>query len=66
MKQKIKQLIPYSLVVLAITLPWFFKSGYLFFTEFVGGPKVILDWRSGWFLFDAVIVGLSYILPMGY
>jgi len=43
----IKNFLPYLLVVLAITLPWFFSSGYLFFTDFVFGPNINLDWRNG-------------------
>lgn len=62
MKQKFKQLIPYFLVVLVIVLPWFFEPGYVFFTDFAWGPKILVDWHGASFLFNVVIAGLSHIL----
>ena len=46
MRNKIKKYLPYLGVVSAITLPWFFKSGYLFFTDMSWGPNLNLDWVS--------------------
>jgi len=65
MKQKILQLAPYFTVVLAITGVWFFKSGYLFFTDMVWGPNMVLPvWTSGWIYLDLIIKGLSVIIPV--
>ena len=59
----IKNFLPYLLVVLAITLPWFFSSGYLFFTDFVFGPNINLDWRDAFFSIKILMKFLSYLLP---
>jgi len=64
MKNKIKEFWPYLLVVLAIVLPWFFNSGYLFFTDMVWGPKITLDWTSSLFLLNLVIKGLSFVISI--
>lgn len=59
-----KPLLPYFAAVLAITLPWFFKSGYLFFVDFVLGPNVFLDWQSISFLRNAAFFLLSYVFSV--
>lgn len=62
--QWIKNLLPYLVVVLAITLPWFFSSGYLFFTDFVLGPQMQIEWWSGWVIYALLIKILSFVLPL--
>src|SRR5680860_1621880 len=65
MKQKILQLAPYFTVVFAITGVWFFKSGYLFFTDMSWGPNIVLPvWTSAGFYFWAVIKGLSFLISV--
>lgn len=54
----------YILVVLAIAAPWFIRPGYLFFTDNVWGPNLILNWTSSWFLFKFLIRILSFIFPI--
>jgi hypothetical protein len=66
MKNKIKEYFPYALVILAIILPWFFRSGYLFLTDMVWGPKIALDWTSAAFLFNLLVKGLSFVLPIPF
>jgi hypothetical protein len=57
---------PYLLTILVIVLPWFFRSGYLFLTDMVWGPKIGLDWTSSWFIFNLLIKGLSLVLPLDF
>jgi len=65
MKQKILQLVPYFAVVLAITGGWFFKPGYLFFTDMSWGPNIVLPvWTSVGFYFWTVIKGLSFLISV--
>ncbi len=64
--KRVRDLLPYIITVLAITLPWFFRSGYLFFTDFVFGPKIILDWQSSSFFVNAVFYSLSFVLPSAF
>ena len=66
MKNRIKEYCPYALAVLAIILPWFFRSGYLFLTDMVWGPKIMLDWTSASFLLNLVVKGLSFVLPIPF
>jgi len=66
MKNKIKEYCPYALAVLAIILPWFFRSGYLFLTDMVWGPKIMLDWTSTAFLLNLLVKGLSFVLPLAF
>ena len=66
MKNKIKEYGLYALVILAIISPWFFHPGYLFLTDMVWGPKIGLDWTSSWFLFNLLIKGLSFVLPIPF
>ncbi len=66
MINKLKQFWPYVLVILAIIAPWFFRSGYLFFTDFVMGPKIILDWQSNHFLLNLFFKILAFILPVDW
>lgn len=62
--QKIKNLLPYLIVVLAIVLPFFFKPGYMFFTDFVFGPNTRPDWASGGIVYNLLIKILPLIFPM--
>ena len=63
-KNLAKQWWPYLTLVLLIVLPWFFKRGYLFFTDMSWGPNIILPhWTSGWIYLDLIIKGLSAIIP---
>lgn len=55
---------PYIITVLLITLPWFLKSGFLFFTDFSWGPRMALSLTNSDFLFSFIIKGLSFILPV--
>ncbi len=65
MKQRILQLAPYFAVVLAITGDWFFKPGYLFFTDMSWGPNIVLPvWTSFSFYFWAVIKELSFLISV--
>src|SRR5680860_265564 len=65
MKQKILQLAPYFTVVFAITGVWFFKSGYLFFTDMSWGPNIVLPvWTSIGFYLLALIKGLSFLISV--
>ncbi|MFA6919328.1 MAG: hypothetical protein WC244_04465 [Patescibacteria group bacterium] len=67
MKDKIKRYLPYAGVVLAIILPWFFHSGYLFFSDFSLGPNFnISNWWSGVFYQDLIMKGLSLVLPVDF
>ena len=62
---KIKNLLPYIGLISIIVLPWFFKSGYLFFTDMVWGPNMSLShWTSGWFYFDLIIKILSFAISI--
>lgn len=54
------------MVIILIVLPWFFKSGYLFFTDNVWGPNIKLDWTSSWFLFNLLVKGLSFIFSVAF
>lgn len=64
MKNKFKQFWPYLIVILGIITPWFLKSGYLFFTDFVLGPKVNLDWQSNQFLLNLIFKVLAFLIPV--
>lgn len=58
-----KEYWPYLLAVLVIVSPWFFSSGYLFFTDFVRGPEINLDWTRAGFLVSLLWKGLAFIFP---
>ena len=66
MKNKITKYLPYLSVVIAIVLPWFFHSGYLFATDMVFGPKINIDWTSGWFLTNIVIKIFSFVFSVAF
>ncbi len=66
MKNKVKKYWPYFVVVLAIILPWFFHSGYLFSTDMAWGPHIDLDWTNSWFLVNLIIKIFSFVLPMAF
>jgi len=57
---------PYLLTIMVIVLPWFFHSGYLFLTDMVWGPKIVLDWTSAAFLLNLLIKGLSFVLTIPF
>ncbi|MEK9152983.1 MAG: hypothetical protein AAB723_00090, partial [Patescibacteria group bacterium] len=63
---KIKARIPYAILILIIILPWFLKSGYLFFTDMSAGPHVIVPkfTASGFFYYHSIVKILSYVLPV--
>ena len=50
--------------VLFIVAPLFFAKGYLFFTDFVWGPNIALNWFNASFLLNAIIKGLSFAFPV--
>jgi len=62
----IKKYLPYLSVVIAIVLPWFFYSGYLFATDMVWGPKINIDWTSNWFLMNLVTKILSFVFSVAF
>lgn len=64
LKTRFKDYAPYIAVVAAIILPWLFKPGYLFFTDFVMGPKILLDWGSNYFLLNLILRAFAYFLPV--
>jgi hypothetical protein len=64
MKNKIQEYWSYAAAVVAIVLPLFLKSGYLFFTDFVLGPHIALDWTSQSFLLDLAFKGASFIFSV--
>ncbi|OGF31387.1 hypothetical protein A2300_02775, partial [Candidatus Falkowbacteria bacterium RIFOXYB2_FULL_35_7] len=65
-KQKFYELLPYFIIVLIITLPWFFKFGYLFFMDMVWGPNMNIDFTSSLSPLFLIINGLGVILPFGF
>jgi len=64
MKKRIKEYLPYIIVVAVIILPWFFHSGYLFFTDMVWGPNMDLNWTSNYFLFNLIAKILSFVFSV--
>lgn len=54
----------YAFAVLLVIFPWFLRSGYIFLTDFVWGPHIILDWTDSWFAVFLVVKFLSFILPV--
>jgi hypothetical protein len=64
--KKLLEYLPYFLVVFAIVLPWFYQSGYLFFTDFVAGPIMRLDWSSAVLIHDLFFYSLSFLLPVAF
>ena len=64
--KKIKKFWPYVSVILLIVTPWFLHSGYLFFTDNVWGPNIILDWTSSWFLINLITKALSFIFSVAF
>ena len=65
-KKKLIKLLPYLILITAITLPWFLKSGYLFFTDMSAGPHIIIPnfTDSGFFYYHSIAKILSYALPI--
>ncbi|KKT13238.1 MAG: hypothetical protein UV95_C0003G0112 [Candidatus Falkowbacteria bacterium GW2011_GWF2_43_32] len=67
LREKTKKIIalyaPYLFVILAIVLPWFFRPGYLFFTDSAWGPLIKFDWTSTWLVIKFLLHGLSFIIP---
>ncbi len=66
MKRWIKEVIGYTIVVAAIMAPLFLKPGYVFFTDFVSGPKVRLDFFQPNFLGDFLIKLCSFFYAFGF
>ncbi len=64
MEKIFKQFWPCWVTVIAVVLPWFFKSGYLFFTDFLLGPKIILNWQNNQFLLNLLFKLFSFVLPL--
>ena len=54
-----KDILLYILIVLTITLPWFFNRGYLLFIDFSFGPSVSLNFLSSDALTTLIIKTLS-------
>ena len=61
---KIKNILPHVIVILAVVFPWFLKPGYLFFTDSAFGKNVDLDWTKNWFFLNVALRSLSFVLPM--
>jgi hypothetical protein len=64
--QKYKSTIPYWTVVLAIVLPWFLGSGYLFLTDYVWGPVFPLHWGEPDFLFNFTFSMLGWAISAAF
>jgi len=64
LKNGLKVYWPYLLAVALIVFPWFGRSGYLFFTDYVLGSNINLTWTSSWFLFNVLFKALSFIFPL--
>ncbi|MDD5731935.1 MAG: hypothetical protein PHU42_03530 [Patescibacteria group bacterium] len=62
----LKNYLSYFLVVLAIVLPWFFHSGYLFFTDSVWGPKVGWYWQNTWWFLQNLFQFFGGFLHAGF
>ncbi len=54
---------PYFLLVLTVVLPWFFHSGYLFFTDFVVGPNLQINWLTSSIISDLFLNFFGLFLP---
>src|SRR3989338_4530131 len=67
MKKWLKENFQYIFVVLAVVLPLFFKSGYLFLTDFYFGPNVPINFFSNSFLtvFLIKLFSLFYFYDVG-
>ena len=66
MANSLKKIFPYFLIIILIVFPLFLHSGYLFFTDFVWGPKVLIEWQSNSFFINFFIKTLSYILLVSF
>lgn len=56
--------VPYTAVVLVITGPFFLKSGYLFFSDFVIGPNIVPDISNYYYFRDVIFWLLSFVFPV--
>lgn len=56
----------YIFVISAIVMPWVIRPGYLFFTDMAWGANIKLDWTDSWFLFNLLIKGLSFVIPVDF
>lgn len=65
-KNLIKNYWPYLCLLLLIVLPWFYKPGYIFFTDVSWGPHMrVPDFASsGNFYLFFIIKALSFIIPV--
>jgi len=64
--KKLIKLLPYFVLIMAVTLPWFLKPGYLFFTDMSAGPHIIVPnfTVGGFFYYYSIAKILSYALPI--
>ncbi len=66
MKWWIKEAIGYALVVSAIMAPLLLKPGYVFFTDFVFGPRVHLNFFASNFFADLLIKLCSFFYAFDF
>ncbi|MFA6537731.1 MAG: hypothetical protein WCT18_05040 [Patescibacteria group bacterium] len=57
---KVVPLSSYFFIVLAVVLPWFIKSGYLFFVDQSWGPIVEINWQYSSFLLSLITKTFSF------
>ncbi|MFH1047816.1 MAG: hypothetical protein V1738_05935, partial [Patescibacteria group bacterium] len=54
----------YVAIIVAIVLPWFLSSGFLFFTDFIWGPHLDIDWTSTPLIKSIVLWVLGLVVPV--
>lgn len=65
--EKTKHLFPYLFLILLIVLPWFLRSGYLFFTDWVWGPNLkIPKFTESGFYFGFISKILGSLFPLDF
>lgn len=47
-------------------MPWFFHSGYLFFTDLTWGPNINLDWTNSGFFVNILVWFFSFLFPIDF
>jgi len=62
-KKILTEYLPYLGVSLLISLPWFFKPGYLFFTDLPWGPTIKTSFTNNWFFTETIFILFNYIIP---
>ena len=55
--------LPYFGLALIVVLPWFFRSGYLFFTDFISGPVLNINWFNSSVISDLFLKFFNLFLP---